>query len=411
MNVKIGGKVRVGGGPKAGSSARRARQHQGGPLRNGVLLLPPRTSSSCCPPPTFPPTGLHRVPGRMRHHQHNRLRLVERVVSGVGPCGGAHGDAQAQASGGGVLAGRHMASVAGLARALQSALRSNHCPPFLTCSSPLPFSFILQVRVLPAHPAVGGGVRTRARPLPHQAGRSGSRAAQHFVCYPRPLPPPPSCPVTTSPPLPSPLPQIFLCMVSVVMMVAADRSHVVISTWDGALQISAQVCMAGQVRDQEGKAVGGNGSGCCLQPLTASRGRQSQNLADILSKCLTHIRTHRAGSSQVITLCCNLIMASSRVWALGLGTTVALAGQGSLVLPALAGHLPLLHALLLPLRNPALPPGPCIAAFALWRRAQRDALGARRRLRRRHGQQGCRHRAAHLCDRPADVRVSRRLGA
>ncbi|PSC75456.1 malate synthase [Micractinium conductrix] len=41
--------------------------------------------------------------------------------------------------------------------------------------------------------------------------------------------------------------QIFLCMVSVVMMVAADRSHVVISTWDGALQISAQVCMAGQL--------------------------------------------------------------------------------------------------------------------------------------------------------------------
>ncbi|KAL4424803.1 hypothetical protein ABPG77_000843 [Micractinium sp. CCAP 211/92] len=41
--------------------------------------------------------------------------------------------------------------------------------------------------------------------------------------------------------------QLFLAMVSVCMMLAADRANVVISNFDGALRTSARVCMAGQV--------------------------------------------------------------------------------------------------------------------------------------------------------------------
>lgn len=41
--------------------------------------------------------------------------------------------------------------------------------------------------------------------------------------------------------------QLFIAMVSVCLMLAADRSNVVISTYEGALRTSAQACMAGQV--------------------------------------------------------------------------------------------------------------------------------------------------------------------
>lgn len=49
------------------------------------------------------------------------------------------------------------------------------------------------------------------------------------------------------------LPQIFIAMVSVCLMLAADRANVVIAQYDdvegaGALRTSAQACMAGQVR-------------------------------------------------------------------------------------------------------------------------------------------------------------------
>ena len=36
-------------------------------------------------------------------------------------------------------------------------------------------------------------------------------------------------------------------MVSVCLMLAADRANVVVSTFDGALRTSARACMAGQV--------------------------------------------------------------------------------------------------------------------------------------------------------------------
>lgn len=53
-----------------------------------------------------------------------------------------------------------------------------------------------------------------------------------------------------SPPPPDPAPrskQIFLAMSTVCLMLAADRSHVVADTFEGALRHAAQATLAGQV--------------------------------------------------------------------------------------------------------------------------------------------------------------------